>query len=207
MTVSNDKEILRVYVPGREFVIPYIARELEDYVVEPAVSASDADVLILNPGEDAPARESSSEKKTLTLFCPNIVGTGMTGLPMEIVKRIARGNYYHLGGNEARLSTVHASDVAKAVRIAMGHGGSYTVTDGDNPTFYDFAEALAFRLNHKRILTLNSKWVKWIINPNLKRTITTDAVVDGSEFAEKFGFVSTPVTTYLRTHVYDEESL
>lgn len=194
---------LYIYAPSREFVLPYIERELPEFKVEATNDINLCDVAILSPGETG----KENEENRLTLICPNIVGTGMTGLPMEIARRIARGSFYHLGSNETRLSTVHASDVAKAVKAALGHKGTYTVTDGNNPTFHDFAEALAWRINHKRILTLNSKWVNWIISPALKKIITTDLTVDGSAFAEKFDFHPTPVTEYLQTHIYDEESL
>ena len=112
-----------------------------------------------------------------------------------------------MGDNEARLSTIHAVDVAQAVRLSLGSGVHLAVTDGAEPTFHDFAEALAWRINQKRILTLNSKWVNWIINPRLRRIITTDAVVDGHDFSAGFDFHPTPVTEYLCTHVYDDESL
>ena len=201
MNQEKPKRNIKVYSPGREFVLPYICREILDCDISLCPTASDADVCILNPGDNAP------EECECVLYCPNIVGTGMTGVPMEIARRIARGSYYHLGGNEARLSTIHATDVAKAVNIVLDHKGKYVVTDGVDPTFHDFSEAIAWRINHKRILTLNSVWVNWIINPGLRRLITTDCVVDGTLFAEKFDFKPTPVTEYLRTHNYDDESL
>lgn len=204
MSDNREKMQLGIFAPGREFILPYLSRELPDYEVIGVDDASRADVAVLNPGDCLP--EGLRESATV-LFCPNIVGTGMTGLPMELAKRIARGSYYHLGGNDAQLSTIHAADVAKAVAISFGSGVRAVVSDGADPTFHDFAEALAWRINHKRILTLNSKWVNWIISPQLRRIITTDAVVDGHEFAERFKFSPTPVTEYLRTHVYDDESL
>lgn len=192
---------MKIFAPSHSFVLPYIVRELPDEDIMLVENPAEAHIAIMNPSEQAP------EGVATVLFCPNIVGTGMTGLPMEFARRIARGSFYHLGSNDARLSTIHASDVAKAVRLAFGTPGQFTVTDGNDPTFHDFAEALAWRINHKRILTLNSKWVNWIISPALKKIITTDAVVDGSEFAKRFDFHPIPVTEYLRTHVYDEESL
>lgn len=201
--MTENKANIKVYIPGREFVLPYIAREMPEFNVELAADSTDCDVVILNPGQQVP----DSNSDVAVLFCPNIVGTGMNGLPMEIAGRIARGSYYHLGGNEARLSTIHASDVAKAVRLSYKKGGQYIVTDGEDPTFHDFAEALAWRINHKRILTLNSKWVNWIVSPSLRRIITKDNTFDSSRFFNDFDFHPVPVTEYLRTHVYDEESL
>lgn len=194
---------MKIYAPNRKFILPYIQREMPDCDISLSSNPADCDVAILNPGDST---EQISPNSTV-LFCPNIVGTGMTGLPMDFAQRIARGSFYHLGNNEARLSTIHATDVAKAVRLSAGAPGQFTVTDCADPTYRDFAEALAWRINHKRILTLNSRWVNWIISPSLRRIITTDSVVDGNEFARQFGFEPTPVTQYLRTHVYDDESL
>lgn len=192
---------MKIYAPGRAFIMPYIRRELPDEEILEVRTPDQADIAVLSPGDSAPQGVKT------TLFCPNIVGTGMTGLPMDFARRIARGSFYHLDGNSARLSTVHASDVARAVRLARGVEGQFTVTDGDDPTYHDFAEALAWRINQKRILTLSSKWVRWIISPSLRRTITRDSVVDGSDFIGRFGFTPVPVVSYLRNHVYDDESL
>lgn len=200
--MSDTPEQLRIFVPAREFIIPYIAREFPDRRVIAVDSPENCSMAILSPDDTV-----NTDNAVTTLVCPNVVGTGMTGLPMDFARRIARGSFYHLGDNQARLSTIHASDVAKAVKLALDVPGKFVVTDGDDPTYHDFAEALAWRINHKRILTLNSKWVNWIISPALKRIITKDNVVDGSEFAERFNFIPTPVTEYLRTHIYDDESL
>lgn len=201
--MNKNIPVLHVYAPRREFVLPYIAREIPDMDVVAADSRGDCQVAVIEPGDDS----AGFAPDAVVLRCPNIVGTGMKGLPMELARRIARGSFYHLPGNEARLSTIHATDVAKAVRVSLGSPGVYTVTDGADPTFHDYAEALAWRINHKRILSLNSRWVRWIISPELKRLITVDQVVDGSEFASRFDFQPIPVTEYLRTHVYDDESL
>lgn len=204
MSEIKQKPVLRVFMPEYKFIFPYIHRELEDYEIQEVDSMDIADVAVLNPAGNI----SPKERAGLTiLICPNVVGTGMTGVPMEIARRIAGGTYYHLAGNEARLSTLHASDVAKAVACSRGYDGVYTVTDGQNPTYHDFAEALAWRINQKRILTLSSKWVRWIISPVLRKIITKDDLYDGSGFAERFAFKANPVTEYLRTHVYDEKSL
>lgn len=196
-------DCLKIYIPGREFVLPYIKRELGEYDIVLTSSPDDCNVAIINPNDV----KTIFNKDTTILVCPNIVGTGMTGLPMDLARRIARGSYYHLEGNDARISTIHASDVARAVRLSLGTPGTFTVTDCVDPTFHDFAEALAWRINQKRIITLSSKWVRWIISPSLRRIITKDLTFDGKEFANRFGFTPTPLTEYLRNHNYDDESL
>lgn len=194
-----------VYVcsPAREFILPYIDRELcgrYERVDNPA--DAQFHVAVINPGDDLP--EGFPAGGTV-LECPNIVGTGMTGLPMELACRIARGTYFHILGNDTRLSTIHASDVARAVGLAIGSGRRLTLTDGADPSFHDFADALAYRINDKRILTVKPLWARFLMNGALRRTVTTDAVVYHISTLE--GFIPTPVTEYLRTHVYDDESL
>lgn len=199
----EEKKKLKIIAPDHGFILPYIIRELPEYEV---VSDGDADecTVIIAPDGTIPAH--APENATI-LLCPNVVGTGMTGLPMEIATRIAAGSYFHMEGVEARLSTIHASDVAKAVRLSMGKGGRYKVTDCSDPTYNEFAEALAFRLKNKRIMTLKPLLAKILIPKRLRAIISTDYTTDGSEFAELFDFHPVLVTEYLRTHIYDDESL
>ncbi len=199
----EEKKKLKIIAPQHSFVLPYIIRELPEYEI---ITDGDADeyTVIISPDGTIP---DGTPAEATVLLCPNVVGTGMNGLPMELATRIAAGSYFHIEGAEAHLSTIHATDVAKAVRLTLGTGGRHKVTDGADPTFVDFTEALAFRLKNKRIMTLKPILAKFLIPKRIRNIITTNRTVDGSEFAEKFQFHPTPVTEYLRTHIYDEESL
>ncbi len=197
---SVDKPVLRVALGhGLDFILPYISRELAAYEVTLCHDAP-ADIEI---APEAPATPSAPT----VLVCPAVVGTGMTGLPMELARSVASGRFFHIKGNTARLSVVHASDVARAAALALGSEGVWTVTDGDDPTFDALADALARRINDKRILTVKPLAAFFLMSPALRRTVTTDRLADGSEFAARFSFKATPVTEYLTTHVYDDESL
>ncbi len=198
------QETLHLIAPGLEFLLPYFEREFADMTVTTDDTANaDATVAVCMPGRPYPA----DTEKVAVLVCPNIVGTGMNGLPMEMVERIARMRHFHIQGNEARLSTIHAVDVARAARLALNTPGAHVVTDLVDPTFYDFAEALSYRLGHKRIFTLAPKWARWIMSRRWRDIITTNCIVDGQEFAQRFNFTPNSVTEYLRTHVYDDSSL
>lgn len=199
----EEKKKLKIIAPSHGFVLPYIARELPQYEI---VSDGDADecTVIISPDGTIPPEAPTD---ATVLLCPNIVGTGMTGLPMELAMKIADGTYFHIEGIEAHLSTIHASDVAKAVRLSLGKGGHHKVTDGSDPTYNDFAEALAFRLKNKRIMTLKPLLARFMMSKKLRELISTNRTVDGTAFAEAFDFHPIPVTEYLRTHVYDDESL
>lgn len=198
---NTERLKLRVIAPGLEFLLPYIARQLPRYEV---ITDGEADKVVeIAEPEGTPSTGSNHP----VLICPNIVGTGMTGFPMVIARKIANGMYLHIEGYSSRLSTIHAVDVAKAVELVLDHPGKYVITDGENPTIHDFAEALAWRIGQKRILTVKPSWAKWLIKKSWREKITTDATVDGSEFAKTFNFKPTAVTQYLRTHIYDDESL
>ncbi len=88
------------------------------------------------------------------LRCPAIVGTGMTGLPREMVNKIYRGTYMHIKGVEEHLSVIHASDVAKAAACCLDSGMTLIATDGEDPTYSSLAEGLQTRpethIHHQR---------------------------------------------------------
>ncbi len=197
------KKKLQITAHNLAFVLPYISRELPDYELVDS-SITDWHTAILTLDEPIPPHVPND---ATVLRCPIVVGTGMTGLPMEMAKRIAGGSYFHIEGNEACTSTIHASDLAVAVRLSIGHSGCWTVSDGSNPTFNQLAESLSFRLNDRRIYTIKPLMAKLLIPRALRKAITTENTVNGTAFAQKFDFKPTPVTEYLRTHDYNDESL
>lgn len=204
-TPGEKKISVAVMADALKFVIPYIERELSAYEVK-EYDGSEADFYVVLMNSDEPLPDNLPPSATV-LVGMNTVGTGMTGLPMAIARGIASGRYFHITGNEARLSTVHATDLARAVGLSLGDGGRYFISDGTDPTFTDFAEALAVRLDHKRIFTLKEKYARWLMPASLRKTITTDDVADCTAFTARFDFSPTPVTEYLRTHTYDDSSL
>lgn len=192
---------LYICAPDGEFLRPYIEREIPDCELVDMPDGADYTCAII--GLDTPAPADCA----MVLRCPYIVGTGMTGMPMEFARRIARGTFCHIKGNEARISLIHAVDVAVAVRLALGQSGDYVITDGVSHTIRDFAEALAWRIDQKRIFTLKPRWARWLIGRQMLQFITSDHLADGSAFAERFNFQPNNVCEYLRTHVYNDESL
>ena len=199
----SDKPLkLRIVTPDSEFVLPYIERELPDVELVDA----DADITVFIT-QDINQLSHRPDETAVALHCPNIVGTGMSGKPMKMARAIASGNYYHIQGKEARLSTVHATDVAKAVALALHSPGVYTVTDLCDPTYDSLADALAHRIKDRRIYTLKGLWAKLLMSPSLRRMVSTDYTHDGSDFASRFDFKPVSVVEYLMTHVYDDESL
>ncbi len=242
--MSDNKEItLMLAAPGREFVLPYIEAAIPgaDIVgvdsagADVAVMLSGTEIYALPDGAVLAAIDSEVDGrlplaraevefagasrrlglKPVILRCANTVGTGMTGYPRKLAESIARGMFFHFPANDARVSVVHAADVAALV-AALARGEAvpqrevYIVTDGDNPTLHDFANALAFRMNDKRISNLSTwgqRLAGRVFYGSDYRRYTTTLTFDGSDAVRDLGFCPTPVVRYLREHKYDENSL
>lgn len=182
---------------------------------ESAPVKADSELLAL---EKTFAGRCSAAGVRYTVFrCANTVGTGMTGLPMKLAGWVYRGWLMHFPGNEARISAVHASDVAACVAAFAGlpdsgsNGLIINLTDGDNPTIHDFLEALAYRMNQKRISVLGTRpqqWIAAVLYGNRRmRLLTTTVTFRGDRARELLGVNPVKVTEYLTTHVYDNSSL
>jgi nucleoside-diphosphate-sugar epimerase len=235
---ENNKPAHRLYISadGYEFVLPYIARQIgDDYVftdnigdADHAAMLSTCEVYAKSTNEliaetdailtdcEATRREQDfatlCNKQGLThiiLRCPVVVGTGMNGLARTLVGAIARNRFYHVEGWDAhRLSVVHAVDIATATALTYGKTGVYNVTDGEDPDFDTLADALASRLNNKRVLKFkNIWWLRPLFNHKLDRTLRAARRYSCEALRNDFGFVPTSVTNYLLTHNYDENSL
>lgn len=149
-----------------------------------------------------------------------IVGTGMKGTLRSMVNGIYRGYYHHLKDNNARRSVIHATDVSLAVNKIASIGGVFNLTDGVNPSVYDLAEALAYRMGDKRIYTMSMGMAKFIAKvgdivcpskfplttPKLGQ-LTNTLTFNGDAISSVIDWKPNSVTEYLRTHNYDENSL
>lgn len=151
------------------------------------------------------------------LRLPPVVGTGMEGILRKLVNGIYRGSVVHIEGNDARRSVIHAVDVARAARLVAGKAGTYNVTDGTDPTVDELIEALAHRLDDKRVFTVGAKRARRMallgrvlpvaMNPQLYGWMTTTLTFDSSRLRRDTGFEPQSVVDYLMTHDYDESSL
>lgn len=202
--MSNSDPQINFVATGLGFLTPYICRELpgKDMEFSDLPMPEAHNIFITSDPEAVPPTGIAT-----ILRCPNIIGTGMTGFPMELASAIAGGRYYHVPGSECRLSTVHATDIARAVAITLDAPGDYTVTDLSDPTYDALADALAHRINDRRIYTLKKAWARLVMPRSLWRRVNRNDLWNGREFADKFNFSPTPVTEYLTSHVYDDESL
>lgn len=218
-----------------------LARSLENTPPQSMVYISSSIVYGLNEGESidektplSPTRRDAQAKRDvegfLTRWCENngvklsilrpamVVGTGMGGELRRLVNSIYRGTYRHVTGNDARVSVVHAVDVARAARMAVAQSGIWNITDGNDPLRHDLVEALAWRLRHKRVYSISQKHARILARIgnylpvtgfnklSLKAQLST-LTFDGNSFCRLTGFTPVSVTNYLQTHDYNDSSL
>ncbi len=222
-----------IYAPDGEFLMPYIKRESaalpESPDVAVMISSSDiylpADAWLDEDSEidksskwhgleaEFTSRAHSAGKKVYILRCAPIIGTGMTGQMRRLAEEIYRGVFFHFPGNEARKSVVHASDVARAAVFLANSGaeeGVYNLSDGIDPTLHDIAEALAYRMDNKRISNLSTKPQQWfgriVYGRERYRRYTTSVLVSANKLSA-LGFTPADTCSYMRSHIYDDSSL
>lgn len=214
------------------FLYKYIVAEFDDYTPssfsEATTYATDADIAVVLPSDDViieiPKASSyvfintrPTIEPAAQLLTAHIIGTAMDGIPMTMAKLINRGTYYNTSESEAHLSVVHAIDVAKAAKCLVGMQGTYYINDDTNPSFAQLAEALSWRLGHKRIPTLSEKTAKWAnllgwliggANKKLLTQLTTETILPPtSEYLKQVGIPTINVVRHLSTHQYSETDI
>lgn len=201
---------------GNDYLLPYFERQFpqpdpeSEPEADPMPVTAGIKVIVDDAGTEADpefdAYCAEHELPVSVLRCPSVVCTGMRGLPRRLAEGVNRGTLFHIRGNEARLSVVHGVDVAAAAALCTGHAGEYVLTDGCDPAARELCEALAYRMGDKRLFTM-PRWLAKIWLGSLYARLTGCTPME-STFAQAFpDFEPKSVCQYLRTHVYDENSL
>lgn len=138
---------------------------------------------------------------------PMILGTGMKGTLRAMVNGINNGYYYNIKGNDAQRSIIHALDVALITRLIAPHGGTYNISDQCNPKVTELGNALAHRINGKRLYTLPRWIVKMVLPAKQFAQLTTTFTLNCDAIASKIQYQNIDVINYLRTHIYDENDI
>ncbi len=147
-----------------------------------------------------------------------IVGTGMKGALGAMVKGISSGYYYHIKGNKARRSVIHAYDVARAARLIAPVGGIYNLSDRVHPTVHDLAEAIAHRLGDRRIYSLPLRWFEFAarignhfsfipFSSSKLAQLTNSLTFSSDAISKAIDWQPRDVVNFLLTHKYDENDL
>ena len=143
---------------------------------------------------------------------PFVIGTGMQGLPRTLARGVARGTMLRIKDNDAEVSAVHAVDVARVARILAESRPETPVivtVAGVTVKMNDLVDALGVRIKDKRVGSIKPFWAKALYGQSLYRDLTTSAVFDGSALGSLLpeGFEFENPAEYLKSHVYDHESL
>lgn len=149
------------------------------------------------------------------LRCASIVGTGMNGSVMDLVRGLNRGLVRHiLPATGTRRSLVHAVDLPEIIRELANvlpkdekSPVIYNVTDGVETDVDYLIEALAHRLNDKRISTVKHRWSRLLMGSANYRYLTTTLTFSNARLMNEIQYIPTVVTDYLLTHTYDHDSL
>lgn len=160
-------------------------------------------------------KAANATDKYLILRCANTIGTGMGGYGMKMARRIASGYFLHFPGNEARVSLIHAQAIAECTaalleKMNFAPGGVYNLTDGREHKVSDLADALARRINDKKIPTLSTRpqqWLGKLLLRSLWRDYSRTITFSSGKAAGELGLRPFDTLEYMRTHIYDENSL
>lgn len=80
------------------------------------------------------------------LRLPLLVGENPPGNLGAMIKAIEKGYYFNIGGGKARKSMVLAEDVAAFIPKISNIGGTYNLTDGYHPSFFELSCVIAKQL-------------------------------------------------------------
>ena len=211
---------MAVWAPRHEFLHKYFEQEFQRDIVTDPVNATDRKTCFLildsKDGENEDVRTFRDKCQThgcrlITLRLPAVVGTGMGDPVMKLAKNIARGTMFKIKENNPVWSVIHATDVARLARVIMERDLNKDVdivVPGTQIQLHDLIDALAYRMGDKKIGTLKYKFARLFFRPALLNIMTQNKVVENPDFttiAAEFKF--TDPADYLKTHVYDENSL
>lgn len=150
----------------------------------------------------------SKHNVTLSILRPPmILGTGMKGTLRTMVNGINNGYYYNIKSNYARRSIIHALDVAHITRLISCIGGIYNISDQCNPMITELGNALAHRINGKRIYTLPRWLVKMTLPKKQFTQLTTTFTLNCDAIADKIHYQNIDVINHLLTHTYNENDI
>ena len=143
--------------------------------------------------------------KCTILRLPLVVGLNPPGNLVAMIKGIRKGYYFNIAGGSAKKSMVLASDIAKYLLKASEIGGTFNLTDGYHPSFFELSENISRQLVKNRPKNLPF-WLanciartgdlfgdKAPLNSAKLYKITSDLTFDDTKAREAFGWDPTPV--------------
>lgn len=134
------------------------------------------------------------------LRLPLLVGQNPPGNLGAMTKAIDKGYYFNIAGGKARKSIVLAQDVASFIPRVAIVGGTYNLTDGYHPSFYELSVAIAKCIQRKKSFNLPLSVAKLMgylgdklgdkapINSRKLKKITSDLTFDDTKAREVAGW-------------------
>ena len=131
------------------------------------------------------------------LRLPLLVGENPPGNLGAMHRGIAKGYYFNIGGGTAQKSMLLTEDVANFIPKIATRGGTYNLTDGFHPTFFELSCAIAKQLKKSRPMNMPLIIAKTIglmgdflgskvpINSLKLKKITADLTFDDSKARAK----------------------
>ena len=144
------------------------------------------------------------------LRLPLLVGVNPPGNLGSMIKGIEKGYYFNIGGGKARKSMVLTEDVADFIPKVATVGGTYNLTDGAHPDFFQLSNVLSKQKNkHKpfnlpmgiaKIMGLAGDLFgsKSLINSSKLKKITTDLTFDDSKARREQEWKPKTILDYLK---------
>ena len=127
------------------------------------------------------------------LRLPLLVGKNPPGNLGAMIKGITKGYYFNIGGGKAKKSMVLAEDVANFIPKIATRGGTYNLTDGFHPTFFELSCAIARQIKKSAPMNMPLSIAKAVgfmgdflgskapINSQKLKKITADLTFDDSK--------------------------
>lgn len=146
------------------------------------------------------------------LRLPLIVGANPPGNLAAMIQGIKKGYYFNIAGGNAKKSMVQASDIAKFILKAAEVGGTYNLTDGIHPSFYELSKIISQQFGKSFIPNMPFFIAKVLakfgdllgnsfpINTNKLSKITSTLTFDDSKARIAFGWNPTPVLESFKLH-------
>jgi nucleoside-diphosphate-sugar epimerase len=139
------------------------------------------------------------------LRLPLVLGVNPPGNLGTMIQAIKKGYYFNINGGIARKSMVLATDVANYVLKVAEVGGTFNLTDGRHPTFYDLSTRISKMLDKSPVPNLPRFMAIFLakvgdfigdsfpINSNKLIIITSTLTFDDSKARIAFDWKPTPV--------------
>lgn len=146
------------------------------------------------------------------LRLPLVIGENPPGNFGSMIQGIKKNYYFNIAGGNAKKSMVLASDIAKYILKAAEVGGTYNLSDGMHPSFYQLSKTISKDLNKLYVpnmpLILAYILAKigdtigdaFPINSNKLSKITSTLTFDDSKAKKEFGWNPTPVLKGFKLH-------